>query len=251
MTLTSFGHLRVHIAPVGFQFRRVTEPLVRMRADKVYFITYEENDEAKPFMKEIKREMRNYPNIKDETSYADLWDLYECLEQFRQIIASERQNQIFVNVSTGTKITSIAGMLSCMLWKATPYYAPVAYPKTQQAQPPPTEIVEEPEILPVYDINKPKPEALQVLEILRKAGGRMKKSQLIDALEKIGVIRIKDEAVVKFTKSAKHSQLKGILGPMESEWNYVKVESNGRRSEVSMTEQGTTALRIFGPPNPS
>ena len=76
----------------------------------------------------------------------------------------------------------------------------------------------------------------------------MRKAQLISELEKAGVIRLKDESIVKFTKAAKHSQLRVILDPMELEWNYVKVESNGRRSEVSLTEQGITALRIFGTP---
>ena len=108
--------------------------------------------------------------------------------------------------------------------------------------------MEDPEVLPVYDINKPKRESLQVLDILNKAGGRMRKAQLISELERAGVIRLKDESIVKFTKAAKHSQLRVILDPMELEWNYVKVESNGRRSEVSLTEQGITALRIFGTP---
>ena len=233
---------------MGFQFRRVTEPLVKMLADKVYLVTYKENDDARKFVDQIKDELHKYPHIDQQTIYVDLWDLYECLEKFRQIVLTEGQNHVFVNVSTGTKITSIAGMLSCMLWKATPYYAAVAYPKTIEAQPPPTEIVEDPEVLPVYDINKPKRESLQVLDLLKKSGGRMKKAQLINELEKLGVIRLKDESIVKFTKSAKHSQLKVILDPMELEWNYVKVEANGRRSEVSLTEQGATALRIFGTP---
>jgi len=219
-----------------------------MLADKVYLVTYRENDDARKFVDQVRKELQKYPHVEEQTIYLNLWDLYECLEKFRQIIFNEKQNHVFVNVSTGTKITSIAGMLSCMLWKATPYYAPVAYPKTNEAQPPPTEIVEDPEVLPVYDINKPKRESLQVLDILNKAGGRMRKAQLISELERAGVIRLKDESIVKFTKAAKHSQLRVILDPMELEWNYVKVESNGRRSEVSLTEQGITALRIFGTP---
>jgi hypothetical protein len=221
-----------------------------MQADTVYLVTYKENDEAKKFLNQIRSELhQRYGHIKDETLYLDLWDLYECLEKFREIILKEKQNHVYVNVSTGTKITSIAGMLSCMLWGATPYYAPVAYPKTKEAEPPPTEIVGDPEVLPVYDINKPEQESLLVLHLLKKAGGRMRKADLISELEKLGVIRLKDESIVKFTKSAKHSQLRVTLGPMETEWNYVKVESKGRRSEVSLTEQGETALRIFGTPH--
>jgi CRISPR/Cas system-associated protein Csm6 len=220
-----------------------------MQADRVYLVTYGENDEARKFLNQIRSELhQRYGHIKDETIYLNLWDLYECLEKFREIIFKEKQNHIYINVSTGTKITSIAGMLSCMLWGATPYYAPVAYPKTQEVEPPPTEIVEDPEVLPVYGINKPRPESLLILHLLKKAGGRMRKAQLINELERLGVIRLKDESILKLSKSAKHSQLRVTLDPMEREWNYVKVESNGRRSEVMLTEQGETALRIFGVP---
>jgi len=71
---------------------------------------------------------------------------------------------------------------------------------------------------------------------------------LINELERLGIIRLKDESILKLSKSAKHSQLRVTLDPMEREWNYVRVESNGRRSEVLLTEQGETALRIFGVP---
>ncbi len=33
---------------------------------------------------------------------------------------------------------------------------------------------------------------------------------------------------------------------MESDWNYIRVEASGRRSEVFLTEQGRNALKIFG-----
>lgn len=243
------NNLRVHIAPVGFQFRRVTEPLVRMQADKVYLVTCAAEDDASRFFASVKKELyEKYRHITVEEVFVDLWDLYACAEKFREIMAKERNNgnHIYVNVSTGTKITAMAGMLACMLWGGHPYYARVSYPKEQKTKPMPSELVEEPDLLPVYEVKKPDPNALAILGLLKSNHGKLRKGQLIQRLEQQSIIRLKDETKTEFTKAAKHSQLRALLDPLENEWGYVNVESKGRRSEVVITPKGETALRVFG-----
>jgi CRISPR locus-related DNA-binding protein len=243
------GNLRIHIAPVGFEFRRVTEPLIRMQADKVYLVTYGPDDSAKKFFEQIKKELgQNYKNIKVEEIFVDIWNLYECIEKYRAIVLEEKRkgNHVYMNVSTGTKITSIAGMLSCMLWGALPYYARVSYPSMKKTEIPPTEHVDEADLLPVYEVRKPKTEYLLILSILKLNNGKMRKARLIEKLEAKGIIRLKDESKMKLTEPAKLSQLRAILEPLETDWKYIKVEASGRRSEVMLTEQGETALKIFG-----
>lgn len=240
-------NLRVHIAPVGFQFRRVTEPLITMQADKVHLISYSRDDDAAKFFKQIVEHLENnYEHIKVEEVFLDIWDLYACIEKFREIILEEKGNHTYINVSTGTKITAIAGMLACMLWGAIPYYVPISYPSPKEPSILQTEHVEEPDILPAYDINKPKREYMLVLSFIKEAGGRMRKARLIEKLEDLDVIRPRDERKTEFTEGAKHSQLRAILKPMETEWKYVRVEASGRRSDVFLTDQGDAALRIFG-----
>ena len=240
------ANLRIHIAPVGFEFRRVTEPLIRMQADKVYLITYEEADAATKFFSQIKKELsQNYKHILVKEVFLNIWNLYECIEKFREIILNERGNHVYINVSTGTKITAMAGMLSCMLWSAYPYYAPVSYP-IKQTKALPTEHVQDSDILPVYDIKKPTSKFMTILSLLQSHGGVMRKSKIIDELEELKILRKIDESGKDLTSPAKHSQLRALLDPMQSDWNHVTVEASGRRSEVSITEQGKTALRIFG-----
>src|SRR5579871_3649264 len=83
-------NLRVHISPVGFEFRRVTEPLIRMHADKAYLITFSEDDRASNYLKKIENELRvRYSHISLEKKFVDIWDLYECIEQFRSILLAE------------------------------------------------------------------------------------------------------------------------------------------------------------------
>ena len=240
-------NLRVHIAPVGFEFRRVTEPLIEMQADKVYLITYEPNDAAQQFLFQIKKELgQKYKHIEVKEIYVDLWNLYDCVECFHGIIQEETGNHVYVNVSTGTKITAISGMLSCMIWGAHPYYAKVSYVHLKELAEKPTESVGETIVLPVCDINKPRSETLLILNILKENGGQLRKVELIRRLESLGIIKLRDEMKEEFTLSAKHSQLRAILDPMEIDWGYVHVEARGRRSIVFLTEQGENALRLFG-----
>ena len=238
--------LRVHIAPIGFEFRRVTEPLIYMRADKVYLIKYKTGDDAVNFYDQIESELRQkYKHIVTKDVLLDIWDLYECIREFREIMLREKENHVYVNVSTGTKITAIAGMLSCMLWDAEPYYAPVSYAERQQTVEV-SEHVSEPVTFPAYGINKPRPESMLILDLLRRHGGTMEKRRIIKELEGTGIIKKATDGEDDLSASAKHSKLRSLLDPMIRNWGLVSVHGSGRKSEVSIEEQGETALKIFG-----
>lgn len=239
--------LRIHLSPVGFAVKRVVDPLVWMRADRVYLITYKRGDAAYSYLEKIKSDLKNYPTIEIVEKYVDVWSLFDCLELMRETISKESGNNIYVNVSTGTKVTAIAGMLSCMLWGATPYYAKVSYISNHITMETETEFVENPpDFLPVYGINRPKSEYLLILKLLVENGSRLRKSQLIARLENEGIIKKRSETQVDLSLSAKHSQLRVLLEPMVRDWNYITIEFAGRRSTVRITQQGLNALKIFG-----
>ena len=245
MCLQAMDNMRIHIAPVGYEVKRVTEPLISMHADAVYLIRHvHDNDTAAKFLDGVQSELRKkYRHIQVKELRRDLWDLYDCIECFRGIIQGG-ENQVYVNVSTGTKITAIAGMLSCMAWGAAPYYAPVSYPNKAVSKH--SEHVMEPETLPVYSINRPRGEFMQILNMLESSGGSARKFRLIDVLENAGVIRSKSDDGSEMSAPAKHGQLRSLLDPMEKDWKFISVKASGRRSEVSVTEQGKKALKIFG-----
>lgn len=239
-------NLRVHIVPVGFEFRRVTEPLIHMHADRVYLIRYTEDDSAAEFSSQIVKELsQNYNHIQIENVFLDIWNLYDCIEKFHKIMNQESKNHVYVNVSTGTKITAIAGMLSCMMWKAQPYYAPVSYLDKQKTVRV-SEHVQGQDLLPVYAIKQPRQEFMLILDLLSKNNGFMKKSKMINELENIQVISKTDEFHNNLSAPAKHSRLRSLLDPMERDWNLISVKSSGSRSIVSIELQGERALRIFG-----
>jgi hypothetical protein len=71
----------------------------------------------------------------------------------------------------------------------------------------------------------------------------MKKSRLIEGLEEICLID-KNASVV-----AKHSKLKGPLNSISiagSDNPLVEVEYKGKQSDVILTTQGESTLKIFG-----
>jgi hypothetical protein len=159
---------------------------------------------------------------------------------------SGKTAHIYINVSTGSKIASIAGTLACMIWKGTPYYTHIDY---DAAKKDPSDGLPDVEItsitqLPVYSIDKPRSESILILRALNNIkGGKMKKSKLIEYLENQGVIDS------ELSAAAKHSKLKVLLAPMTAgslDNPLVEVEYRGRQSNVILTSQGESTLKIFG-----
>jgi hypothetical protein len=246
--------LRIHIVTVGFQIRRITEPLIRERADKVYLITRAHEDKATAYLDKVMKILRKEKYLQVEKRAMDIWNLFDCLQTYKKIINEEEEKggknaHIYINVSTGSKVSSIAGTLACMIWKGTPYYAHIEYnDKKDPADDLPDEDVTIIDEIPVYSINKPKSESLVVLKILdsikeaRKLK-MMKKGRLIEELEETGII---DK---NLSIGAKHSKLKGLLNSISiagSDNPLVEVEYKGKQSNVILTTQGESTLKIFG-----
>jgi hypothetical protein len=98
--------------------------------------------------------------------------------------------------------------------------------------------------LPVYSINKPRAESLFILEKMSRVnGGKMRKRRLIEELVEAELI---DEDL---SAAAKHSKLKVLLTPISVgslDSPLVEVEYKGRQSNVILTSQGESTLKIFG-----
>jgi hypothetical protein len=254
--------LRVHIVPVGFQVKRITEPIIRERADKVYLVTHFSKDKATPYLEKVLKILqKEKTDLQILTRRTNIWDFFECLKIYREIIKEEEEQQqssgekerdghgthIYINVSSGSRVTTIAGMIACMIWKGTPYYAHIDYENSKKdpADDLPEEKVDAIDELPVYSLNKPRPESLTLLQILSDAsGGKMKKSKLIEKLEEANLI---DK---NLSSAAKHSRLKALLHPISigggMDNPLVEVEYGGRQSNVKLTSQGESTLKIFG-----
>jgi hypothetical protein len=252
-------HARVHIAPVGFEVERVTAPLESERADRVYLLTRAEHDAAAPFVDAVVRRLRKAPwPVEVQVVRTDLWDVFPALASLRAIFEAERRVDrsardvlpIRVNVSTGTKITAIAGTLACMLWNGSPYYAQVSKAWYSDRTPrvgTVTDIVERVEPVGVYELRSPSPELVEVLDALGRRGGVLRKRELI---RELGLDRPGADGSRPASPQAQHGRLRRRLEPLERRWGFVRTESPGPRSRVTLTEQGRLALTLFGAPGP-
>lgn len=239
-------NLRVHIAPLGFEVERITEPIIRERADKLYVIKRSNDVEGENYLEEVRATLQlARKDIEIEEIRSEIWDLFDILNKFKRIFAKESESgsHVYVNVSTGSKVASIAGTLACMIWKGIPYYAHVDYDAEEVDQrgikhQKITEIT----ALPVYSINIPKAESLKILKILDESNGKLKKKILMQKLEEEGIINS------QIGIEAKHSKLRGLLNRLSiaSDNPEIKVDYKGRQSNVLLTEQGRSSLRIFG-----
>ncbi len=236
------SQLRIHVATVDHHIERIIEPMIKLRADKAYIVTYGEKDAAVEFLKKTKNILKKH-RIPFKVLFVDIWDLMACVEKFRDLIFEERGNQIFFNVSTGTKISAISAMLSCMIWNCHPYYAKSEYSEIKIQTKIPIEEINEIVSMPIYKMITPKKEYLQILSILEQNKGKVKKRQLIEELKTLKIIE--SSGVRNLSKPAEHGQLKTILDPM-IKMEYVSVETIGRNSIVTITHQGKNTLKIFG-----
>ena len=239
------SQLRIHIVTIDHHIERITEPMINLRADKAYIIAHKENDAVTEFLKKTKDILKKH-KIPVFVIYVDIWNLMECVEQFRKIIESEKNNQIFFNVSCGTKISCISAMMACMMWECEPYYAKPDYQEIKKPKKITVEKINEIVSIPTYKMITPKSEYLLVLELLEINKGKMKKRHLIEELKKLSIIE--PVGVSSLSKPAEHGQLKTILEPMIN-MEYVTVETLGRNSIVSISVQGKNTLRIFGNPH--
>jgi Family of unknown function (DUF6293) len=248
-------HARIHIAAVGFEVERVIAPLESDRADRVYLLTRAERDRAAPFVDEVTRrlERASWP-VEVRVVRTDLWDVFHALSSLRTIFESELRTDrnarevlpIRINVSTGTKITAIAGTLACMLWNGSPYYAQVSRAWYSDRTPRVGEVhdvVERVDPVGVYELRSPAFELVEVLEALGRRGGSLRKRELI---RELGLDRPGSDGGNAASPQAQHGRLRRRLEPLERRWGFVRSESSGPRSRIVLTEQGRLALALFG-----
>ncbi|MEM0129066.1 MAG: DUF6293 family protein [Thermoplasmata archaeon] len=245
---------RIHVAAVGFEVERVVEPIVRDRADRAYLLTRAGRDDAAPFVEEVHRRLvRAGAAIEVRIVRTELWDVFRALAAYREIFDAEGRTDrsaaatvpIRVNVSTGTKITAIAGTLACMLWRGEPYYVRVSRSWYSDRTPEVASVRDEiasVEPVGVYELRRPAPELIEVLEALERRGGTLRKHELLRELGLDGPTA----AGSPRSPQAQHGHLRRRLEPLERRWGFVRLDPGGPRGRVHLTEQGRVALVLFG-----
>ena len=250
---------RVHIAPVGFEIDRVVLPLIRMEADKVYLFAEktENSDKLEHFISEIKKRLETHSKpIEVEQIGWDLnkIELYATLREYRKIIEKESENDIFINVSTGSKIHAIAGMITSMIFKdgtktIMPYYViPESYADRPANNEQYSNGCKEIQTLPNYRIDKPSDDIMDVLvkiAEIENTGITVTKKILIEVLDKSNIKLTTITDKYSRNDAGKYNALqRKYLKPLE-EWKYIKIDDKSKRPRIEITEEGRNALMFL------
>lgn len=244
---------RVHVVPLGFEYARLKEPIVRWKADVVVPIEYRESDHEIPFIRAFLEELEENERIEVDRRSCDIFDLYDTLGTISKAITDYSEADVFVNLSAGSKITAIAGMIACMATGARPIYARPSYgPEASRIPDEPLheevcEIFE----LPRYPIERPSDVHIAFLayideETTDEASGRYRgvnKKELIEfAVDQEFPFVVESEA----TTQKGHYRLldRHVVKPLQ-ENEYLEIEKVGRKKYVTLSTGGRNALRAF------
>ena len=240
---------RVHIVAQGWETARVVEPIYDLKADKVVMLFREGvlPDDVPDFEREMLDDLEATERLEIEIREADLYDLDSAVQAFSQAVKDHEGDDVYINVSTGSQIASIAGMMAAQTADATPFYvrsrtadldAEEVRTPDEPVFPAAGEITE----LPVFELRGPSPEQLRMLAYLYGENGATKKKLIefaqAEALPFIADTEANsDEGLYRLLESH-------IIDPL-TDGGYVRVEKAGRKKEVYLEQRGVDALAAF------
>lgn len=230
---------RIHIAPVGYEEDRIVEPILVNKADKVWLLTnYPDEKEALKFLKEVERRLEEN-NIKFQRKKTDIFNMIDVLQKMNEILKIENGNDIYVNISSGSKITAVALALGCMMWQGKPYYVkPEDYKLHRTIEDPISTGVKDIFRINLFPIDIPVIEHLDILSKIKKSNEKVTRKKLIDFLIDQGKIKEKSSLQAKYNLLSR-KYLKPLL-----DMGYIEFDEIERL--IVLTSDGSAALKIFG-----
>lgn len=245
--MTQISDLRIHIAPVGYEIDRIVMPAKDLRADMVYLMIHENKsqDKAVPFYNKITQQLKKQ-NIDVQLEYHDRLNLFAIIKSVKRLIEKEKQNKLFINLASGSKIQSIGCMMACMMFNeyqnVKPFYVEAKEYPGFSGKPISTGI-KDIEYVPTYNIQKPSQKHIEALKIINEKQRLSKKDMVKLAVEnKLITVNAQkgNESQAKFA-----SLDKNIIQPLEEKWQYITVEKVGRNRYIQLTNEGKKAADIL------
>jgi hypothetical protein len=232
---------RVHIMPVGYEHERIVQPAKRSRADRVILIGNEEDeegDQGRERLKEVTEELEEL-NIPYHMTECRMFDLYSSLGAIAEAVSTHADDDVYVNVSTGSKITAIAGMIASMVMDSTAYYVRA---KDYDGETPRNiiDVVN----LPPFPIDAPDQEQVNIMALIETWAaheGPPTKGEVIHVSEQEGMSYVRQNVAGK----GKYRLLDThIVEPLKQRGWIVEMKS-GRNKVLELTDDGASALQAF------
>ncbi len=246
--------LRIHIVPVGFEEDRIVLPAIKMRAEKVILIANESShDKASIFYSAVEERLK-LANIKTEMVRIPFFSLKDNMKLFSDLINKNKDQQLSINISSGSKIQALAGFISVMAAKSqgiavsTYYVEPDKYTEDAPKTPISTgcKIVHD---LPIFPLYTPSKEIQHSVLLLKKK--QYYKLELALELAKVGIFN-KDLIDIETGKprddkariNLQNLVENKVIQPMVQE-RYATTEKIGKKVKITLTEFGKDASNLF------
>lgn len=246
--MTKLTKLRIHVCPIGYEIDRIVESAKRLSAERVWLII-ERNpskEKASNFIAKVESELeKSSIVVKQKGVSRD--DLFDNLKGIKEIFAEEDGNELYVNVSAGSKIQAIAGMMACMIFKEyspIPYYVePEKYEKPPES--PQSSGVKDIVELPEYTIQKPEPNLIEALETIQQNDGLNKKTLALQAIKQNLIDSESNPEDEKVTQGDYAKLDHHIIKPLEEKWKFITVTQIGTNHRITLTNAGKDVCKFL------
>ncbi len=250
----------VGIAFLGFDSDRIYLPCKKLKCERLYILKKKdpEDDNAQYNLDLIKKALPGVEIIEKTPAQ----NPYLRIHAVKEIFEAERQNRIYVNLSTGSKLDAIAGMLACMLFAkekntgdVRAFYAiPVGSGRQNKHSKffSETQGLKDIQWISFLELELTRPSLTQIaaLKILLDAKQPLKKKEVIDRLLKAGHLpdydRTEKGKKKRNLESARyHAAENQIFKSLKERWKAINEERAGRSQKLTLDENGRMLLSIF------
>lgn len=231
------GPKRVHIAPQGYEKDRIYGPAIEYNADEVVLLVHRnKTDKSEECRREIVGALTS-SSIEYSIRECDIFGFDSTLWAMAELIQEYAEDKVYVNVSTGSKITAIGGIFACMATGATPYYA--------QMDEYSGETISEGYVgsinLPAYPIGLPNEQYLKILQYIDEQE-TISKKDLISYTRDFPLLS-------KYSRQDERNEYEPlnveIIEPLRRR-GFIRQRKLGTERQLELTEDGEDMLKLAG-----
>ncbi|MHA1148729.1 MAG: HFX_2341 family transcriptional regulator domain-containing protein [Promethearchaeota archaeon] len=232
---------RIHVIPIGDdEVDRIVIPTKMIKADRIYLIFKKGKNLFEELVKNCKNEILSNNIVQSDDLIeikCDIFDFTELLQIFADIIRKEKKdhNTVYFSLSTGGNLMASAGMLSCIIFGAEPYFVKKDFKKNRIL----------PEILPFpqFKIELPNISLISFLSKIKKEMEKQK-SEMISKVDCLKIMEFLHPNEKLSNTPGDYNKLKfRYLDKLEKR-GYIEIEEKPR-GKIQVTTEGEFALKIF------
>jgi predicted transcriptional regulator len=260
---------QIHIVFNSREDERITKPIVENPPNKLYYFkafvqkTNQRDMNLEFFEKNVEFIKKRVPSLEIIPREVDYTNYIEIIQELSKIIKYERESNpnchIFINVSSGSKMTSIASTEASRLWDCEIYYlySSQYVPNGKGPRHKGEFYIMEPITFPINKPDKIYIKTLRLIQDLISNKYRNKEydiskrkfiyfKRLIEELESEGLVKLDNEHNdPRSRKSALYMKTRHFFGPLIEDLNYIELSDDKRNKKVFLTQKGKDILKIF------